>query len=104
VGIGVTIVKEHSPQTVQQNKEHFATYLAGKSHEFRNALACISAFGDILVDGLAVELSDEQRQYVGIMLKNASAIRRALDRALEETSDMPERATSKIHRFARADG
>ena len=38
------------------------------SHELRNALACIHQFGNILVDGLAGELSSEQREYVGIML------------------------------------
>ena len=45
------------------------------SHELRNALACIHQFGNILVDGLAGELSGEQREYVGIMIQNASRIR-----------------------------
>jgi signal transduction histidine kinase len=49
------------------------------SHEFRNALACIFQFGNILIGGLAGELSEEQREYVGIMLKNASRIRTLLD-------------------------
>ena len=41
------------------------------SHELRNALACTHQFGNILVDGLAGELSGEQREYVHIMLANA---------------------------------
>jgi hypothetical protein len=48
----------------------------------RNALACIHQFGSILVDGLAGELSGEQREYLGIMLENASKIRSALDRTV----------------------
>jgi signal transduction histidine kinase len=52
--------------------------VAQLSHEFRNALACIFQFGNILIGGLAGELSDEQREYVGIMLKNATRIRTLL--------------------------
>lgn len=49
------------------------------SHEVRNALSCIFQFGNILIGGLAGELSEEQREYLGIMLENASRIRSALD-------------------------
>jgi signal transduction histidine kinase len=54
---------------------------ANLSHELRNALGCIHQFGNILVEELAGKLSDEQREYVGIMLENASQIRRLLDSA-----------------------
>jgi signal transduction histidine kinase len=53
------------------------------SHELRNALACIHQFGNILVDGLAGELTGEQREYLGIMLENAGKIRAVLDSALD---------------------
>jgi two-component system sensor histidine kinase GlrK len=65
------------------------------SHELRNALACIHQFGNILVDGLAGELSGEQREYVGIILTNASKIREMLDRALDGTPDPIDVSTSK---------
>jgi signal transduction histidine kinase len=68
------------------------------SHELRNALACIQQFGNILVDGLAGELSGEQREYVGIMLENASRIRSVLDAALDGTPDPLEKSTNKIER------
>ncbi len=55
------------------------------SHEMRNALACIQQFGSILIDGLAGELSSEQREYVGIMLENTSKIRGVLDGELAGT-------------------
>jgi two-component system sensor histidine kinase GlrK len=63
-----------------QNKAELTAHL---SHEFRNALACIHQFGNILVDGLAGELSAEQREYIGIMVDNATKIRKVLDGALE---------------------
>lgn len=50
-------------------------------HDLRNALACIHQFGSILTDGLAGELSAEQREYVGIMVENASKIRSAIDKS-----------------------
>jgi signal transduction histidine kinase len=66
------------------------------SHELRNALACIHQFGNILVDGLAGELSAEQREYVRIMLENASKIRKVLDSALDGTPDPIEESMNKI--------
>ena len=66
------------------------------SHELRNALACIQQFGSILVDGLAGELSGEQREYLGIMLENASKIRCLLDSALGAAEGPPEEDTDKI--------
>ena len=68
------------------------------SHELRNALACIQQFGNILIDGLAGELSGEQREYLGIMLENASKIRRVLDSALDGTDGSLEECTNKIER------
>ncbi|MGD0162355.1 MAG: histidine kinase dimerization/phospho-acceptor domain-containing protein [Candidatus Sulfotelmatobacter sp.] len=63
-----------------QPSSNLSAYL---SHELRNALACIHQFGNILVDGLAGELTGEQREYVSIMLENASKIRSVLDSALD---------------------
>jgi signal transduction histidine kinase len=53
--------------------------IACESHDLRNALACIHQFGNILLDGLAGPISDDQREYVGIMLQNASRIRAIVD-------------------------
>ena len=66
------------------------------SHELRNALACIHQFGNILVDGLAGELTGEQREYVGIMLENASKIRSVLNSALDGVPGPPEKCANKI--------
>jgi signal transduction histidine kinase len=72
--------------------------LAALSHELRNALACIHQFGNILIDGLAGELSGEQREYIGIMLENASKIRRVLDSALDGAPEPLEKCLNKIER------
>jgi signal transduction histidine kinase len=77
---------------------HTSELPAYLSHELRNALACIQQFGSILVDGLAGELSGEQREYLGIMLENASKIRRVLDSALDGTDGSLEERTNKIER------
>jgi DNA-binding response OmpR family regulator len=60
-----------------------AQLTAHLSHELRNALACIHQFGTILIDGLAGSVSEEQREYLCIMLENASRMRTVLDNALE---------------------
>jgi signal transduction histidine kinase len=74
---------------------------ASLAHELRNALACIQQFGNILVDGLAGELSAEQREYLGIMLENASKIRKAVDSAQDGTSRPLEEPTNKIERVSK---
>jgi signal transduction histidine kinase len=71
------------------------------SHELRNALACIQQFGSILSDGLAGELSGEQREYLGIMMENASKIRRVLDSALDGPSSPLGEPTNKIERVSK---
>lgn len=71
--------RDHALQRATKKEAQLSPDL---SHELRNALACIHQFGSILVDGLAGELSGEQREYVGIMLENASKIRSALDRTV----------------------
>jgi light-regulated signal transduction histidine kinase (bacteriophytochrome) len=71
------------------------------SHELRNALACIHQFGNILVDGLAGELTGEQLEYVRIMLENASKIRTVLDSALDGVPGPPEKCTNKIERVSK---
>jgi signal transduction histidine kinase len=71
------------------------------SHELRNALACIQQFGNILIDGLAGELSGEQREYLGIMLENASKLRSVLDSALDGTPGPLEEYTTKNERLSK---
>jgi signal transduction histidine kinase len=63
---------------------------ADLSHDLRNALSCIDQFGSILVDGLAGELSGQQREYVGIMIENTWKIHKLLNSAPDWTSDLPE--------------
>jgi signal transduction histidine kinase len=84
--------------TPTQPSSNLSAYL---SHELRNALACIHQFGNILVEGLAGELTGEQREYVGIMLQNASKIRSVLDGALDGVPGRPENSTNKIERISK---
>jgi signal transduction histidine kinase len=84
--------------TPTQPNSNLSAYL---SHELRNALACIHQFGNILVDGLAGELTGEQREYVSIMLENASRIRSVLDRSLDGVPGQPEKCTNKIERVSK---
>lgn len=73
--------REDSDRLRASEREELLNHL---SHELRNALACIHQFGNILIDGLAGEVSKEQADYLGIMLENASRIRSVMD-TLQET-------------------
>jgi DNA-binding response OmpR family regulator len=74
------IAREAGRRQITKDDGQLSAHL---SLEFRSALACIFQFGNILMGGLGGELSEEQRQYLGIMLENASHIRSMLDGLLE---------------------
>jgi CheY-like chemotaxis protein/nitrogen-specific signal transduction histidine kinase len=48
--------------------------LSRVSHELRSPLTAVYQFVTILLDGLAGELNDEQREYLGIVLKNVKQL------------------------------
>jgi two-component system sensor histidine kinase GlrK len=79
-----------------ENRPHSTELTAYLSHELRNALACIHQFGNILVDGLAGDLTAEQREYIRIMLENASKIRRVLDSALDGNHGAPQELVKDV--------
>jgi DNA-binding NtrC family response regulator len=95
--------REHARQRSPENEEQLTAHLANKSHQLRNALTCIRQFGNILIDGLAGKLSDEQSQYVTIMLENASTIRVVVDSTLDEPSGSLEKPTNKMGRLSKVD-
>lgn len=70
--------REHARRQVTRNG---ALLVAHMSHEFRNSLACIHQFGNILIDGLAGELSGQQREYLGIILENSRNVGKLLEEA-----------------------
>jgi light-regulated signal transduction histidine kinase (bacteriophytochrome) len=84
-----------------QSRQPVSDLPAYLSHELRNALCCIHQFGNILVDGLAGELTGEQREFVGIMLENASKIRSVLDSTLDGVPGTPEKCASTIERVSK---
>ena len=95
--------REAARKRSPENEEQFTAHLADKSHQLRNALTCIRQFGNILIDGLAGKLSDEQSQYVAIMLENASTIRVVVDGALDEPSGSLEKPTNQMGHLSKVD-
>jgi DNA-binding NtrC family response regulator len=95
--------REHARQRSPENEEQLTAHLANKSHQLRNALTCIRQFGNILIDGLAGKLSDEQSKYVAIMLENASTIRVVVDSTLDEASGSLEKPTNQMGRLSKVD-
>jgi DNA-binding NtrC family response regulator len=87
--------KDYARPRSPDNEEQLTT-LATKFHKLRNALACIRQFGCILNDGLAGTLSDEQRDYITIMLENASKIRKVLDEVADETAESLGETTDNL--------
>jgi len=75
--------RQHLMAAVEDGRES----IARESHDLRNSLACIQQFTNILLDGLAGPISDEQREYVGIILQNASRVRAVVENLREYVPD-----------------
>lgn len=72
-------------QTRQQQLELKDQFLSHVSHELRSPLAAVYQFVTILLDGLAGDLSLEQRDYLEIVLRNANQLRVMIEDLLEVT-------------------
>jgi signal transduction histidine kinase len=57
--------------------------IANVSHELRTPLTAIQQFLTIVLDGLGGPLAERQREYLGIALRNAHALRELIDDLLE---------------------
>ena len=95
--------REYARERSPENEEQLTAHLASKSHQLRNALTCIRQFGNILIDGLAGKLSDEQSEYVAIMLENAATICVVVDNTPEEPSGSIEKPTNKMSPLSKVD-
>ena len=65
-----------------QIKDQFLSHV---SHELRTPLTVIHQFMTILLDGLAGTITPEQREYLGVALRNANELRTMIDDLLEAT-------------------
>lgn len=72
-------------QTRRQQLELRDQFLSHVSHELRSPLTAIYQFVTILLDELAGDLSTEQREYLEIVLRNASQLRTMIEDLLEVT-------------------
>jgi PAS domain S-box-containing protein len=63
-----------------RTKDRFISHV---SHEFRSPLASIYQFTTILLDGLAGDISPEQREHLEIILRNVHQLRSMVDDLLE---------------------
>jgi signal transduction histidine kinase len=90
LGINNDITKrreaEMALEQIRQDQLRFKDdFLSHVSHELRSPLTAIKQFTTILLSGLAGALSDEQRGYQQIVLKNVGQLQSMIDDLLEVT-------------------
>lgn len=73
---------EHTRREQLQIKDRFLSHV---SHELRTPLTAIYQFITIMLDGLAGDLSNEQREYLEIVLNNVNQLRTMIGDLLEVT-------------------
>jgi signal transduction histidine kinase len=77
--------KEELKQTQQQQLQVKDQFISNVSHELRSPLTATYQFVTILLDGLAGDLSPEQREYLEIVLNNLCQLRDMINDLLEVT-------------------
>ena len=78
-------LQDEVERTQQQQLSMRDEFLSHVSHELRTPLTAIHQFNTILLDGLAGELTTEQRDYLDIMLKNVLQLRAMIGDLLQIT-------------------
>lgn len=73
---------EHTRREQLELKDQFISHV---SHELRSPLAAIHQFITILLDGVAGDLSSDQRQYLDIVLRNSIQLRDMISDLLDMT-------------------
>jgi len=77
---------EELDRTRREQLEMKDQFISHVSHELRSPLSALHQFTTILLDGLAGELSSEQREYLEIILKNSLQLRDMIGDLLEVTT------------------
>jgi len=72
-------------QTRLEQLEMKDEFISHVSHELRSPLAAMHQFTTIMLDGFAGEINPEQREYLGIILKNSLQLRDMIGDLLEVT-------------------
>ena len=76
---------EELDRTRREQLEMKDQFISHVSHELRSPLSALHQFTTILLDGLAGELSSEQREYLEIILRNSLQLRDMIGDLLEVT-------------------
>ena len=76
---------EELDRTRREQLEMKDQFISHVSHELRSPLSALHQFTTIMLDGLAGEVSSEQREYLEIVLKNSLQLRDMIGDLLEVT-------------------
>lgn len=73
---------ERARQEQLKLKDQFLSHV---SHELRSPLTSIYEFTSIILDGIAGEINEEQREYLGVIMNNVKQFRSMIDALLDVT-------------------
>jgi signal transduction histidine kinase len=90
------VARERLQQQQLELKDQFLSHV---SHELRSPLTVIFSFVEILLDGLAGELNEQQREFLTITQRNAAHLRQMIDDLLEVTRAQTGKLVVHIRRL-----
>ena len=76
---------ERSVEDLTLKNEEIRSFYHVLSHELKTPLTVVREFVSIVLDGLAGELGDKQREYLGVAQRNCDSLRHLLDDILDAT-------------------
>lgn len=89
-GINWDVTVQHEAEAARAQLQHQQLelkdqFLSHVSHELRSPLTVIYSFVEILLDGLAGEINEQQREFLSIAQRNSIQLRQMIDDLLEVT-------------------
>jgi PAS domain S-box-containing protein len=78
-------------------------FLSHVSHELRSPLTSIYSFASIIADNLAGETTQEQQQYLAVVLKNVTQLQSMIEDLLQVTQSREGKLSVELHSISAAE-
>jgi two-component system sensor histidine kinase VicK len=82
----------------EEVRKIYKTFISNVSHDLRTPLAAIDQYADILREGLAGELNEEQKENIDVIKRSSFRLRNLIENLIEANKILSGRLTLKMER------
>jgi signal transduction histidine kinase len=82
----------------EEVKKIYRTFISNVSHDLRTPLAAIDQYADILIEGLAGELNEEQKNYIDVIRRSSFRLRNLIENLIDANKILSSRLKLKMEK------